>query len=86
MADVEDRRRRCNLRIDGVTERKGETREQCEDETQNIFKEQLGLESNEIERAHCSKGYTSSNKPRTIICKLSSYKQRRKYLSTWERR
>ena len=29
---LEDRSRRCNLRIDGVTERKGETWEHCEEE------------------------------------------------------
>ena len=34
LVDLEDRSRRCNLRIHGVTENKGETWEQCE----NIFK------------------------------------------------
>ena len=29
LVDLEDRSRRWNLRIDGVTERKGETWEQC---------------------------------------------------------
>ena len=58
----EDRSRRCNLRIDGVTEKEGETWEQCEEEIQNIFKEKLGLENINIERAHRSKGKTSNNK------------------------
>ena len=30
LVDLEDRSRRCNLRIDGATEKKGETWEQCE--------------------------------------------------------
>ena len=71
LVDLEDRSRRCNLRIDGVTE----TWEQGEEEIQNIFKEKLGLEKIDIERAHHSKGKTSSNKPKTILCKLLSYKQ-----------
>ena len=44
LVELEDRSRRCNLQIDGVTGRKGATWEQCEDEIQNIFKEILGLE------------------------------------------
>ena len=80
LVDLEDRSRRWNLRIDGVTEKKGETWEQCEEEIQNIFKEKLGLENINIERAHRSKGKTSSNKPRTIVCKLLSYKQKKEVL------
>ena len=52
LADLEDRSRRCNLRIERITEKKGETWEQCEKEIQNIFKEELGLENINIERAH----------------------------------
>ena len=80
LVDLEDRCRRCNLRIDGVTEKKGETWEQCEEEIQNVFKEKLGLENINIERAHHSKGKTNSNKPRTIVCKLLSYKQKKEVL------
>ena len=64
----------------GVTERKGETQEQCEEELQNIFKEKLDLENIDIEIAHRSKGKTSSNKPRTIDCKIQSYKQKKEVL------
>ena len=63
--------------IDGVTERKGETWEQREEEIQNIFKEKLGFENINIETAHHSKGKTGSNKPGTIVCKLLSYKQKK---------
>ena len=38
LVDLEDRSRRCDLRIDGVTERKGETWEKCEDEIQNTLR------------------------------------------------
>ena len=68
--------------MDGVTVRKGKTWEQCEEEIRNIFKEKLGLESIEIERAHRSKGKTSNNKPRTVVCKLLSYKQKKTVLKT----
>ena len=77
LVDIEDRSRRCNLRIDGVTKREGEIWEQCEDEIQNVFKEKLGLENIDLEKAHRSKGKTSSNKPRTIVCKLLSDKQKK---------
>ena len=36
LVDLEDRSKRCSLRIDGVTERNDETQEQCEGEIQNI--------------------------------------------------
>ena len=80
LVDLEDRSRRCNLGIDGVTEKKGETWEQCEEEIENIFKEKLHLENTNIERAHRSKGKASSNEPRTIVCKLLSYKQKKEIL------
>ena len=77
LGGLEDRSRRSNPRIGGVTEKKGETWEQCEKEIQKIFKEKLGLENINIERAHHSKGKTSSNKPGTIACKLLCYKQKK---------
>ena len=80
MVDLEDRSRRCKLRINNVTVRKCKTWEQCEEEIQNIFKEKIGLENIEIERAHRSKGKTSNNKPRTAVCKLLSYKQKKTVL------
>ena len=59
--------------------------EQCEDKIQNIFKEKLGLENIDIERADHSKGKTSSNKPRTIVYKLLSYKQNKEVLKNVKR-
>ena len=54
LADLEDRSRRCNLRLERITEKKGETWERCEQEIQNIFKEKLGLENINIERESTS--------------------------------
>ena len=80
LADLEDRSRRCNLWIDGATDRKDETCEQFENKVPNIFKEKLGLENIDIERAHRSKAKASSNKPRTIVCMLLSYKHKKEAL------
>ena len=80
LVDLKNKSRGCNLRIDSLTEKKGETWEQCEEEIQNIFKGKLGFENINIERAHRSKGKTSCNKPRTIVCKLLSYKQKKEVL------
>ena len=80
LVDLEDRFRRCNVRIDGVTEKKGETCEQGEEEIQIIFKEKQGIENINIVRAYRLKGKTSSNKPKTIVCKLLSYKQKKEVL------
>ena len=44
------------------------------------FKEKLGLENIGIERAHRSKGKTSSDKPWTIVCEPLSYKQKKEVL------
>ena len=50
---LEDRSRRCNLRIDGVEEGKDETWDQCKEKVLDIFTNQLGIEKNvQIERAH----------------------------------
>ena len=75
-----DRSRRCNLWTDGVTEKKDETWEQCEDKIENTFKEKLGLVSIRIVRVNYSKGKTSSNKATTIVSKLLSYNQNKEVL------
>ena len=69
LADLEDRSRRCNLRLERITEKKDETWERCEKKIQNIFKEKLGLENINTERAHRSKGKTSSNKAFVVQAK-----------------
>ena len=79
LIELEGRSRRCNLRIDGVEEGK--------DEILDIFTNQLGIEKNvQIERAHQTgkKGskhsHEKTRKPRTIVLKLNSYKDKIKIL------
>ena len=45
-----------------------------------FFNNNLGLENIDIEKAHCSKRKTSSNRPRTIVCNILSYKQKKELL------
>ena len=80
LVDLEDGPRRYNLRVDGATERKGTAWEECKEEVQNAFKVKLCLENIDIEEAHRPKGETSSNKPRTIACKLFSYMEKKEVL------
>ena len=87
LIELEDRSRRCNLRIDGIEEGKDETWDQCEEKVLDIFTNQLGIEKNvQIERVHRTgkKGskhsYEKTRKPRTIVLKLNSYKGKIKIL------
>ena len=70
---------RNNLRIDGISESRNETWEECEEEIQKVSNEKLGTKNVHSERARCSKRSKSNNnngKPRTIVCKLLNYKQK----------
>ena len=81
LVDLEDRSRRCNLRIDGVTEKKGETWEQCEEEIQNIFKEKLGLENINIEREYIAqKERRAVIKKELLFVSFCLTSKRRRYL------
>ena len=83
LIDLEDRSRRNNLRIDGISESRNETWGECEEEIQEVFNEKLGIKNVQIERAHCSKRDKSNNnnaKPRTIVCRLLNYKQKEEIL------
>ena len=84
LIDLEDRSRRNNLRIDGISESRNETWEECEEEIQKVFNEKLGVKNVQIERAHRSKRSKSNNnseKPRAIVCKLFNYKQKEEIIS-----
>ena len=55
-------------------------REQCQEQLQNVFKEKLGLDNVQIERAHRLRNKQNKDKktkPRTIICKILPYKQKK---------
>ena len=83
LIDLEDRFRRNNFRIAGISESRNETWEECEEEIQKVFNEKLGVKSVQIERTHRSKrseSNSNSGKPRTIVCKLLNYKQKEEIL------
>ena len=75
--------KRNNLRVDGISESRNETWEECKEEIQKVFNEKLCVKNVQIERAHCSKRNKSNNnsgKPRTIVCKLLNYKLKEEIL------
>ena len=76
---MEDRSRRNNLRIYGISESKYETWEKCEEKVDEVFSEKLGLDNIHIERAHRVKRGKNdkSTKPRTIVCNLLSFKEKK---------
>ena len=80
IVELEDRSRRNNLRIDGITEKENETWDECEQEVQSLIKDKLGIaESIIIERAHRIKKKGNSEnpgKPRTIVCRFLNYKDK----------
>ena len=81
--DLEDRSRRNNLIIDGISESRNETWEECEEEIQKVFNEMFGVKNVQIERAHRSKrnkSNSNSGKLKTIVCKLLNYKQKKEIL------
>ena len=83
LIDLEDRSRRNNLRIDGISEPRNETWEECEEEIKKACNEKLCVKNVQIERAYRSKKSKSnsiSEKPRTIVCKLLNYKQKEEIL------
>ena len=53
IVELEDRSRRNNLRIDGITEKENETWDECEQEIQSLIKDKLRIAENIIiEQAH----------------------------------
>ena len=77
--ELEDRSRRNNIRIDGIKEHNKESWEECERRVHSMLKERLDIENVEIERAHRA-GRKSRSTPRTIVCKLLRFKDKRNIL------
>ena len=83
MEYLENQRRRNNIRIDGIFEEPDETREDTESKVKAALQSMLNLPFKvEIERAHRtgkvnrrSDDNASSTRPRTVICRLVSWKQ-----------
>ena len=52
ISEMEERSCRSNIRLDGMTEEKGETWEDCENKVLLILRDKLEIEYVTIERAH----------------------------------
>ncbi|XP_065665636.1 uncharacterized protein LOC136087058 [Hydra vulgaris] len=76
---LEDRSRRNNLRIEGITESINETWDEIEDKALKLFSNTLKVNEVEIDRAHRT-GYKKEGRPRNIIMKLLRYKDKVKIL------
>ena len=57
MTEMEDRSRRNNIRVDGVTGEKRETWEDCEKKVLDILRDKFEIKDVTIERAHRVKPY-----------------------------
>ena len=79
LVDLEDRSRRNNLRIYGISESKYETWEKCKEKVDEIFREKLGLDNIHIECVHRVKREKNdkSTKSTTIVCNLLSFKEKK---------
>lgn len=70
--EAEDRSRRNNLRIDGITENRKENWNETKTKLQELFEQKLLVNGAVIERAH-RVGKAQEGQPRTIVCKLLNY-------------
>ena len=82
---MEDRSRRNNLRIDGIDEKPNKTWDECEARVQELIEVNLGItDAIEFERCHRISAQTNSsknqNRSRTIICKVTKFKDKQKIL------
>lgn len=81
LIELEDRSRRNHLRIDGIEEVPNETWEECEESVQEMIREKLGINENiEIDRCHRMQKQKNQNRLRTIICRITKYKDKQKVL------
>ena len=78
MAYLENHSRRNNIRIDGIPEEPDETWEDTESKAKVTLESQLNLLFKvEFERAHrTGKANRAVARPRTVICRLVSWKQK----------
>ena len=64
-----------------IKERPNETWEDCEASVQDMLKEKLGITDDiEFERCHRMSIKSNQNRPRTIICKATKFKDKQKIL------
>ena len=62
LTELEDRSRRNNIRIDGIAEEPGKTREECERKVHRLLGEELDINDVVTERAHRAKGIVTRRK------------------------
>jgi hypothetical protein len=80
--DLENRSRRNNLRIDGLTELPMESWNDCAKKVKDLFRNKLGISEDVIiERAHRLGKINEDKSPRTIIIKLLDFQNKNKILS-----
>ena len=85
LIELEDRSRRNYLRIDGIGKKPNETWDECETRVQELIEVNLGITGAiEFEKCHRISAQTNSsknqNRPRTIICKVTKFKDKQKTL------
>ena len=77
---LEDRLRRNNLRIDGLTLNTNETWGDCDKTVQEVPRDKLNIQDNiEFDRRHRIVNRRGS-RPRTIICRFVRFKDKQKIL------
>ena len=86
---LENQSRRNNLRFEGLLEDTGETWETTEEKVKKVLADKLNIEPvPEIERAHGTGRPTRHDgtpKPRTVVCKFTSYKAKESILKAARR-
>ena len=66
------------MRIDGIEETPNETYKDCEIEIQELIKNKLKIKEHiEIDRCYRLSKKKNQNRPRTIICLITSLKKKR---------
>ena len=83
LIELEDRSRwnRNNLCIDGTVETLNKTWEECDIKIQELMKNKLKINEHiEIDRCHRLSKKKNQNRPRTIICRITKFKEKQKIL------
>ena len=81
LVELEDPSRRNNLQIGGIEESPDETWGTCENKIKDVIKEKLDIETDvELDRCH-RMGKKRGNRPRTLICRFTKFKDKQCVLS-----
>ena len=77
---LENQSRRCNLRIDGIPETANENWSETSAKVTALIRDKLELGEIDLERAHRTGGTGERKTNRTVIVKLSTFKDRERIL------